>query len=405
MLSKLTRSLTLPFLFCATAAAIQLPVYFEPNEGQVDTAVQFVARTPHHTVFLSGNEAVLSQKGHAPVRMILAGARRDVKPRGVERAQAMSNYFAGNNSSKWRTAIPQFAKVRYESIYPGIDILYYGRDRNLEYDFVVAPGADPGVIDLAYEGARPELDGSGDLLLKSEGQEIRQHRPHVYQEIGGKRVEIDGAYRLKKGGHVEIALAKYDRTRPLVIDPIIQFSQYLGGPGYDAAFAIAVDGDGNSYVTGNTNSVSFPARGSAQEFPGGNGDAFVAKFSPLGDQLVYITYLGGKQNEAGNSIAIDAQRNVYVTGFTTSVDFPVQNPVQRNFGGGEEDVFVTKISPGGDRILYSTYIGVGANDFGKRHRGRCGGRGLRGWMDKVVRLPDTESVPIGSVGRRRSMCL
>ncbi len=345
-------------------AAIQdirhLPVYFEPNRGQMDSAVQFVARTPGHTVFLTRAGAVLSAKGHDSIRLQFHGASKRGKAEGVDRIQAVSNYFTGNRPSEWRTGVPQFGKVRYAQMYPGIDVIYYGNDRKLEYDMVVAPGADPGLIDIVYDGAHPVLTAEGDLLIGG----VRQRRPKVYQDAKGSRVEIAGAYRLQPDGHVRFSLAKYDRSLPLVIDPIVQFSLYLGGVGYDAGFAIAVDDEGNSYITGNSNSVTFPTQGSAQEFPGGNGDAFVAKYSPMGEQLIYITYLGGKQNDAGNGIAVDAQHNVYVSGYTLSMDFPVRNGAQKSFGGGEEDAFVTKISPGGGKIVYSTYLGGGANDFG-----------------------------------------
>ena len=337
-----------------------IPVYFEPNRGQVDSAVKFVARTPGHTVFLTGSGAVLSTKGHAPIRMQFHGASERGEAEGVDLVPAVSNYFTGNRPSGWRTGVPQFGKVRYREVYPGIEVIFYGSDQKLEYDIVVAPGADPGLIDIAYEGARPKLTADGDLLIG----DVRQHRPDIYQDVNGSRVAIAGSYRLQPDGHVRFALANYDRALPLVIDPVVQFSLYLGTAGYDAGFAITVDEAGNSYITGNTNSITFPTQGTAQEFPGGNGDAFVAKYSPMGEQLIYITYLGGKQNDAGNGIAVDAQHNVYVSGFTLSMDFPVQNGAQKSFGGGEEDAFVTKISPGGDKIVYSTYLGGGANDFG-----------------------------------------
>ena len=365
MLTALLRTLLLLALTnIVLPAAIRdirhMPVYFEPNHGQVDSAVRFVARTPGHTVFLTGTGAVLTTKGHAPIRLQFHGASRRGAAEGVDRVPAVSNYFTGNRPSEWRTGVPQFGKVRYREVYPGIDVVYYGSDRNLEYDMVVAPGADPGLIDITYEGAHPKLTAEGDLLIGG----VRQHRPNIYQDVKGSRVAVAGSYRLQPDGHVRFSLAKYDRSLPLVIDPVVQFSQYLGTAGYDAGFAITVDEAGNSYITGNTNSITFPSQGKAQEFPGGNGDAFVAKYSPMGEQLLYITYLGGKQNDAGNGIAVDAQHNVYVSGFTLSMDFPMQNGAQKSFGGGEEDAFVTKISPAGDKIVYSTYVGGGSNDFG-----------------------------------------
>src|SRR4051812_11882607 len=211
MLSGLSKNSYLLLFVCFTSLAApkppvlkeirHLPVYFEPNRGQVDPAVKFVARTPGQTVFLTENSAVLSVKGHAPIRMRFHGAARFQEAHGAEAVPAVSNYLTGNQSSQYRTGIPQFTKVRYREMYPGIDVVYYGNDRSLEYDMVVAPGANPGLIDLAYEGAKPQLAADGDLLLSTKGLDMRQHRPKVYQDLNGRRVEVAASYRLQPGGH------------------------------------------------------------------------------------------------------------------------------------------------------------------------------------------------------------
>ena len=343
---------------------VRVPLAFEPNLGQAPAGVRWISRTPDRTFLLTGNEAVMLLKTGSDtttVKMKVVGGRTNAQAEGVDRLTSTSNYFIGNRPAEWRTAVPHYSRVRYRNIYPGIDVLYYSSDRRLEYDFILAPGADPGRIELAYEGAdRMRVESNGDLVLEVKGRSIRQIRPRVYQVANGKQQEIAGAYRIRDGNRVEFALAKYDRSRELVIDPVLQYSTYLGLEGYDAGIAVATDQNGDILITGVTNSTRFPTTQKAQQNPGGDSDAFIAKFSAAG-QLVWMSYLGGFKNEIGRSIAVDQTGNAYVVGYTESDNFPIKNGAYQQFGG-VFDAFLAKISPDGQQFLYSTYIGGSAYD-------------------------------------------
>ncbi|MGH9628473.1 MAG: SBBP repeat-containing protein, partial [Bryobacteraceae bacterium] len=345
-------------------------LFFEPNTGQAEPSVDYIARSRGQTVLVSGNEAtlLLNESGRSlpPVRMRLTGARDGARPEALEKLPGISNYFVGNDPKRWRTRVPHFAKVRYRDVYPGIDLLYYGSGTNLEYDLIVAPGADPGTIQLTYEGVQAiRTEENGDLLLQVSGTSIRQRAPVVYQLENGLRQPVSGSY-VSSGGRVRLALGSYDKGRPLIIDPVIEFSTYLGAAGYESGVAIALDSNGSSYITGVTSSQDFPGvrRESAQRQHGGATDTFVAKFSQYGGQLVYVTYLGGKGTDTGNSILVDSTGAAYIGGDTMSEDFPTRNAVQHSYGGGADDAFVTKLSPAGDALLFSTHIGGSGGDFG-----------------------------------------
>jgi hypothetical protein len=269
---------------------------------------------------------------------------------------------------KWRTNIPTYGKVKYEGIYSGIDLVYYGNQRQLEYDFIVAPGADPRRIAFDVNGAkRVHKDAHGDLVFKMESgdknDEIRWHKPLVYQEKNRMRQLVAAQYVITHKNRVGFELAKYDTSRPVYIDPLI-YSSYLGGSAQDVGTAIAVDGAGNAYVTGETYSTNFPTTtGSLQTICGGGsydcgnyGDAFVAKINPEGSAVLYSAFLGGQWMEIGQGIAVDSAGNAYVTGQTESEDFPTVNPLQPTAGGGG-DAFVAKINPTGSALIYSTYLG------------------------------------------------
>jgi hypothetical protein len=311
---------------------------------------------------LSADPEVVATGG--VLRMKLRNANPAAKVTGEDELAGTSNYFIGNDPAKWRTNVPTYAKVKYEGIYPGIDLVYYGNQRQLEYDFIVAPGADPHRIAFAVRGAkRIRRDARGDLVLtmKTGEDEIRWHKPVVYQEKDGTRREIAASYAITAANRVTFELAKYDASRPLYIDPLI-YSTYLGGSWYDSGSAIAVDSAGNAYVTGVTNSTDFPTMNPLQPANGGGYDAFVAKINPAGSALVYSTYLGGSGDDWGNGIAVDGAGNAYVVGQTASTDFPTVNPLQPANGGGY-DAFVTKLNPTGSALVYSTYLG-GSNGDG-----------------------------------------
>ena len=372
----------------------RLPLSFEANQGQTDSQVKFLSRGSRYRLFLTPTEAVLSLSSpqssqraqrkssnflsafsassavndpnpkFVALRMKLVGANPHPQVEGLEELPGKSKYFLGNDPSKWRTNVPHYAKVQYKDVYPGVDLVYYGNQRQLKYDLIVAPGADPEAIQLAFEGEENlEIDAQGDLVLDSDGGQVRLHKPLVYQEVAGVRREISGAYVLNGGGQVSFQVAAYHASQPLIIDPVLSYSTYLGGSGTDQGSAIAVDASGNAYVTGSTSSTDFPTASPFQPNKGGGfNDAFVTKLNAAGSGLVYSTYLGGgssdsSANDSGLDIAVDTSGNAYVTGGTESTDFPTASPIQPNKSGGATDAFVTKLNAAGSALAYSTYLG------------------------------------------------
>jgi carbohydrate binding protein with CBM6 domain/beta-propeller repeat-containing protein len=378
-----------PFLagFILPAAAVtdarvsesygKLPLHFEANRGQTDKDVRFLSRGAGYSLYLTADEAVLvlakpnadakrdakTQVKSVALRMSLVGAARRPVVSGLEEQAGKANYFTGKDPAKWRTNVQTYAKVHYQNVYPGIDLVYYGNQRKLEYDFVVAPGADPKKIVLAFKGAdKVEIDARGDLVLHSPGGDIRQHKPIVYQEIDGIRQEIAGRYVRKGANRVGFQVAAYDRSRPLVIDPVLVYSTYLGGGGIsskgdDLAYGIALDADRNAYVAGSTTSANFPTTAGAFDTTVSSADVFVTKLNATGSALVYSTYLGGGFDDSGRGIAVDAAGNAYVTGYTRSSNFPTTTGAFQTTFGGYSDAFVTKLNPTGSALVYSTYLG------------------------------------------------
>ncbi len=342
----------------------RLPLVFEPNRGQADREVKFLGRTHGGALFLTEREAVLVSRGDAkPVRMRLTHAGKPRAIQGLEPTGGISNYFIGNDPAKWRTNIPNYKRVEYKSVYAGVDLVYYGNPQKLEYDLVVAPGADVAAIQVEYEGVESvRLDGDGDLVLKTASGELRQKRPVAYQVTPSGRVEVKVGYRLKADQRVAFELARYDAGRRLLIDPVLLYSTYLGGSGPDQGTGIAVDGTSNAYVTGQTFSLNFPTTNPLQSINPGSA-VFVTKINASGSAKVYSTYLGGNGSNSSGAIAVDAAGNAYVTGGTRSNSFPTASPLQASNAGGQ-DAFVTKINPLGSALIYSTYLGGGGDDSG-----------------------------------------
>ncbi|MBI2821710.1 MAG: SBBP repeat-containing protein [Acidobacteria bacterium] len=368
----------------------QLPLSFEANQGQTDSKVKFFSRSRGYSLFLTAGEMVLSleramaakgshkenailttEKAHdhravapATVRMRLVGANADPHIVGLDELPGKSHYFIGNDPGKWRTNIPNYAKVEYQDVYPGVDLVFYGNQRQVEYDFVIAPGAGAEAIALDFQGAdRLEMDTQGDLVLYTAGEQIRLRKPFAYQEVDGIKEKVAAGYVLEDEHRVRFDVASYDASRSLIIDPVLVYSTYLGGSGNDVARSIAVDASGNAYVTGDTTSADFPTLNPLQGTNGGGGDIFVAKLNPSGSALVYSTYLGGSLVEIARSIAVDASGNAYVTGDTSSANFPTVNPLQAT-KGGIFDAFVAKLGPSGSALVYSTYLGGSGGNFG-----------------------------------------
>jgi hypothetical protein len=368
----------------------KLPLSFEVNQGQVDEQVKFLSRSNGYNLFLTPTEAVLAlrkasvkedQNGRfgpqqsakeeaeaAVVHMQLVGANPEPQVSGVDELPGKSNYFIGNDPAKWQTDISHYAKVRYENVYPGIDLVYYGNQQQLEYDFVVASGADPKTIIMQFEGVEDlELDPNGDLLLHTLTGVVRKQRPIVYQEVDGNKHIISGDYQIKGKGRIGFQVTGYDLRRELIIDPVLIYSTYLGG-GVESKFMgdmgndIVVDTLGNAYVVGTTTSTDFPSISGTFQTKGNTFDAFVAKLTPDGT-IDFSSYLGGNGGDRGNAIAIDTSGNCYLTGFTASTDFPTINPMQpTNKGVG--NVFITKLASTGSALIFSTYVGGQSLDEG-----------------------------------------
>jgi hypothetical protein len=411
----------------------KLPLYFIENNGQIDKKVKYYEKGSGHSTFFTGNGVYLSliknikketeENNNAEnsidrravnknlqrelIELTFIDANKDpvVTAEGVQEGKV--NYFIGNDPDKWRSNISTYSIVKYKEIYEGIDIKFYGNNRQLEYDLIVSPGADPAKARLAYsgvEGLRVTEEGELEIELK-EGK-IIQKRPYIYQEIEGKRVVIEGSFRLKennsegkeKSFEYGFKVASYDRKYPLVIDPVLVYSTYLGGTGNDDGLAIAVDSSGNAHVTGSTAStIDFPTQSAYQGTHGGGGDVFVTKLNAAGSALIYSTYLGGIGSDYGRGIAVDSNGNAYVTGSTTSTtDFPTLSAFQGTHGGGTYDVFVTKLNAAGS-ALYSTYLGGSGDEIGYAIAvSNVGYAYVTGWTDSTTDFPTTEFAFQGS---------
>jgi len=310
-----------------------------------------------------------------PLRIKWVGANAKARVVPAEELRTKVNYFIGNNPGQWRTQVPTFGKVRFESVYPGVDLVYYGNQRQLEYDWVLAPGANPETIAWRYEGAEGVvIEKDGDLIVHTIGGKVRHHRPVAYQNVDGKRHEITAGYNFRESDRriIGFEIGAYDRTRPLIIDPVLVYSSFLGGAGTDKGWDIAVDTNGCVYVTGETASANFPTNNA--QYPtngGGLRDVFVAKVGAEGTNLLYSTYLGGNGDDAGFGIALDGAGNVYLTGVTASPNFPIiGNVISSNLHGTPSlglypyDAFVVKLDATGSNLLYSTFIGGTQPDGG-----------------------------------------
>ncbi len=407
-----------------SSTSLSLPLFFEPNQGQTDSRVKFLARGAGYGLFLTGDEAVLSlqqtsrvetrlaaskagtQKPTASViRMRLDGTNSTTNIHGTQPLPGKSNYFIGNDPSKWHRGIPQFGGVEYQSVYPGIDLVYYGNQQQLEYDFRVAPGADPNQIALTFKGASAHLD-SGDLVLSTAGGDVRFRAPHIYQpgtvvesaktegaNTGRNEKAIAGSFRQLAGNRIGFTVGPYDHSRELVIDPILSYSTFLGGGGEVCPTAgatpdqgcpqVAVDASNNIYVAGSTQSAAFPVTAGALQSslaPGATQNIFIAVINTSAtglSQLLFATYLGGEGIDSLAGIGVDPipsfpTINIYVAGTTTSTNFPItsSNAFQQSaaFGPNQTHGFLSTINvaPGSSgntfTLKYSTFLAGNASN-------------------------------------------
>jgi hypothetical protein len=348
----------------------KLPLSFEANQGQTSSQVNFLSRGQGYTAFLTTSGITLSlrstptanqpstssQSTCTTLQFQLLGASRNPQVVGEDLQPGIVNYFFGNNPAQWHTSVPTYAKVRYKSVYPGIDLIYYGNHQQLEYDFAVAPGADPSLIQFQIQGASEiQIDVEGNLTLTTVAGELHFQSPIVYQEFNGQRISVDGGYTMQDPTHIGFQVAHYDSSKPLVIDPVLVYSTYLGGSGTDQTAGIAVDNSGNVYVTGYTDSANFPLA-TLGTLPNNTYHVFVAKLDPTGSNLVYADYIGGNSQDYGLALVLDSANEVYVTGSTQSNNFPVVRPYQSQQPGPYSG-FLTKVSANGSSLLYSTYLG------------------------------------------------
>jgi len=376
-------------------AAARWPLWFEPNQGQAAAGTLFLARAPRFTVLLDGaaaaTYAIPSSVPQAidRIRMVPEGARGGMQALGERALSSSTHFYRGPGRDRWPLAIANYARVRYPEVYPGIDILWQSERGEIEYQVNVKPGADPARARFRWEGIRgASLDRSGDLIIETSGGRLRQRCPVAYQERNGERHPVRAAYRIE-GEIVGFALGPYDPALDLVIDPQLEFSSYLGGNGFDAAYGVAADASGNVYLTGETASSDFPGAPGVYR---ATRDAFVSKINSTLTTVYYTTILASSGNDAGRAIAVDATGTVYVAGSAGGQEFPVSNgAVQPLFGGGT-DAFIAHLDATG-RILYSTFLGAGGSDVATGIAIDVSGNAYVSGYTNSARFPTTANVP------------
>ena len=400
----------------------KLPLSFEPNQGQADSRVAFSSRGAGYSVMLTHGEAVITLSGRRNVPASAGDAEAAEKVPNValtitpvganpqaeivahRRLPGVVNHLIGPDPSRWQRDVPTYAEVAYRGAYPGIDLVYHGNQGQLEHDFVVSPGADPNLIAMRFDGHRGmRVSKAGDLVFDTAAGELRQSPPRSYQGTGSTRRLVASRYEVKNDTTVGFALGTYDRTRELVIDPVLAYSTFLGGSNFDSARGVAVDALGNAYVAGTTSSPDFPASAGAYDTTCGSdgfcnriatgwpppddfsysSDAFVAKLNPQGSALVYATYLGGAStpaspasgNDQGTALAVDSSGSAWVTGWTRSPRFPTTDGALDRTCGTDgscnpqdaynfvSDAFVSKLDPTGSQLAYSTYLGGPSDEY------------------------------------------
>jgi uncharacterized repeat protein (TIGR01451 family) len=347
------------------AAAIvptTLPLAFEPNQGQSDPSVHFLARSREGTVFFTDTGfTVLTASGRSI--SLQAQGSTAVAGEGTDPLPGTVSYFSGTDPAQWKAGIPTYSRLRYTGIYPGIDLAYYGKEGQLEHDFIVAPGARPEQIAWLVSGADTVRLADNRVALAVGERTLYLDTPTVYQEYNGNRQLVESRYSLTDH-RISFTLGEYDRDRPLVIDPVLQFSSYLGGDNFDRAYGVTIDGEGSLYITGDTLSGNYPATGSRLG-AAGYYDAFITKVNATGSAVVYSVVLASSGNDRGADIAVNSDGEVYVVGTAGSTGFPTTASAFQKTSGVYDDAFVAKLNSTGTGLLYATYLGGSGTDSGK----------------------------------------
>jgi len=348
--------LAIGFTTLAADTKHALPIFFIPNAGQTDPAIRYIAQTREMMAGFA-LDSVVFQIHETQLRVHFAGANPSVSIEGVGAMAARANYLIGNDPAAWHTSLPTYRGIVYRNLYTGIDMNYAGRGPKLESEFLVAAGADPNQIRLEYPGAdRIFIDARGDLVVQCAAAELREQAPVAYQEFEGVRHPVEAAYRILGGNTIAFDLGDYDATLPLVIDPVISYSTYLGGTAQSAVTALAVDASANLYAAGWTEAIDFPVSNAIQAVNRGGVDAFVFKLNPAGSTLLYATYIGGRGDDRAAGIAVDSSGQIYLAGSTASADFPLVSSIRPTLGG-IRDAFVVKLNAIGNLLVYSTFLG------------------------------------------------
>ena len=346
----------------------ELPLRFEPNVGQFDSSVEFVARTRDGTVFLTSTEAIVVARAPAcdtpsTFRMRFATDAEHARPSGCEPLSGLTNYFLGNDPERWRTDVPGYSSVRYPSVFPGVDAVFYGSARGLEYDFVVSRAEDVSAIRLTFAGAESlAVDADGSLVVGTAHGQMHHLEPAISQTIDGVTRPVGGGFRVCGPNEAGFTVSGCDPAEPLVIDPVIGLSTFVGGGGRDLLGDIAIAPDGGLLVAGYGDSTNLPTEAPLQSASGGMQDIYVAKLNHDGTALVFATYLGGSADDECQGVGVDDAGNVFVGGSSESSNFPTANAFQQALGGGT-DLVAVKLNPQGNALVYSTYFGGAALDL------------------------------------------